>query len=46
MVDLIENKVKPLAEHPEMGRTGRKRGTRELAAHENHIVIYNNRNSL
>lgn len=39
-VDLIENKVGPLAEHPEMGRTGRKRGTRELVAHENYIVIY------
>lgn len=39
-VDLIESKVGPLASHPEMGRTGRKRGTRELVAHENYIVIY------
>lgn len=39
-VDLIESKVGPLVSHPEMGRAGRKRGTRELVAHENHIVIY------
>lgn len=39
-VDLIESKVGPLASHPEMGRTGRKPGTRELVAHENYIVIY------
>lgn len=40
MVDLIEDKVTPLAVHPEMGRTGRKRGTRELIAHESYVVIY------
>lgn len=40
LVDLIENKVTPLAVYPEMGRTGRKRGTRELIAHESYIVAY------
>lgn len=40
MVNLIEDKVKPLAEHPDMCRLGRKRGTRELVAHENYLVIY------
>ena len=40
MVDLIEAQVTPLAAHPEMGRTGRKRGTRELVAHESYVVIY------
>ena len=40
MVDLIEAKVKPLAEHPRMGRAGRKRGTYELIAHESYVVIY------
>jgi len=40
MVDLIEAKVKPLAQHPRMGRTGRKRGTYELVAHESYVVVY------
>jgi toxin ParE1/3/4 len=40
MIDTIEGKVVPLAAHPEIGRAGRKRGTRELVAHENYIVIY------
>lgn len=40
MVDAIEGKVVPLAAHPEIGRAGRKRGTRELVAHENYIVVY------
>lgn len=40
LVALIEDKVKPLAEHPNMYRPGRKRGTRELVAHENYIVVY------
>lgn len=40
MVDFIEDKVTPLAAYPNMGRVGRKRGTRELVAHENYIVIY------
>ena len=40
MVDMIEGKVAPLASHPDLGRTGRKRGTRELVAHESYLVIY------
>jgi len=40
MIDLIEGKVTPLASHPHIGRTGRKRGTYELVAHENYVVIY------
>lgn len=40
MIDLIEAKVKPLASHPQLGRTGRKHGTYELVAHESYVVIY------
>ena len=40
MVSSIEDKVTPLADHPQMGRTERKRGTRELVAHENYFVVY------
>lgn len=40
MIDLIEGKVTPLAAHPRIGRTGRKRGTHELVAHESYVVIY------
>ncbi len=40
MIDLIEDKVAPLAIHPRIGRTGRKRGTYELVAHEHYVVIY------
>jgi toxin ParE1/3/4 len=40
MIDLIEGKVTPLAANPRIGRTGRKRGTYELVAHESYIVIY------
>ncbi|WP_198115559.1 type II toxin-antitoxin system RelE/ParE family toxin [Massilia rhizosphaerae] len=40
MINLIEDKVTPLAAHPNLGRIGRKRGTHELVAHENYVVIY------
>ena len=40
MIDLIEDKVTPLATHPRIGHTGRKRGTYELVAHESDVVIY------
>ena len=40
MIDLIEGKVTPLAAHPLIGRTGRRRGTYELVAHESYVVIY------
>lgn len=40
MVTLVEDKITPLSAHPNLGRVGRQRGTRELVAHENYIVIY------
>ena len=40
MIDLIEGKVAPLAAHPYIGHSGRKRGTHELVAHESYVVIY------
>ena len=40
MIDLIGGKVTPLAAHPHIGRTGRKRGTHELVAHESYVLIY------
>lgn len=40
MVSIIEDNVMPLAAHPNIGRVGVKRGTRELVAHENYLVIY------
>ena len=40
MMDLIDDKVTPLAIHPRIGRTGRKRGTYELVAHQHDVVIY------
>jgi toxin ParE1/3/4 len=40
MIDLIEGKVTPLAMHPQLGHTGRRRGTYELVAHESYVVIY------
>lgn len=36
----IEKQTELLRENPLLFRIGRKRGTRELVAHENHIVIY------
>lgn len=36
----IEAKAEKLREYPEMYKPGRKRGTRELVAHKNYIVIY------
>ena len=40
MIDLIEDKVEMLAAHPDIGRIGRKRGSRELVVHPSYIVIY------
>ncbi|NDP59542.1 MAG: type II toxin-antitoxin system RelE/ParE family toxin [Oxalobacteraceae bacterium] len=37
---LFEQKADKLIAHPEMYRAGRKRGTREMVAHPNYIVIY------
>lgn len=42
MVSLIESKVTPLADHPNLGKTGRKRGVRELIANEHYLVVYRN----
>jgi addiction module RelE/StbE family toxin len=36
----IEEKVAVLAEHPKLYRPGRIKGTRELVAHPNYIVLY------
>lgn len=36
----IEVKVENLREFPALYKPGRKRGTRELIAHKNYIVIY------
>lgn len=38
--DEIEAKAEKLREYPEMYKPGRKRGTRELVAHKNYIVVY------
>jgi hypothetical protein len=40
MINLIEDKVTPLAADPNLGRIGRNRGTHELVAHESDVVIY------
>ena len=40
LADEIEAKAEKLRTHPNLFRAGRKRGTRELAAHENYLVIY------
>lgn len=36
----IEGKVAALAEHPKLYRPVRIKGTRELVAHPNHLVLY------
>lgn len=38
--DLLMEKSGMLDQHPMMGRTGRVKGTRELVAHPNYILIY------
>jgi toxin ParE1/3/4 len=40
MIDLIEAKIALLAMHPQMGRIGRKRGTREMVVHAHYFAIY------
>lgn len=40
LVQEIDNKVGYLSTHPQMGRTGRVEGTRELVIPKNYIVVY------
>lgn len=40
MGDMLIEKAKQLDEHPKLGRVGRVKGTRELVAHPNYILIY------
>ena len=40
LADAIEAKASSLMKHPKLYRIGRKRGTRELVAHPNYILIY------
>ena len=40
MGDLLIQKAAQLDEHPRLGRVGRVKGTRELVAHPNYILIY------
>ena len=38
--ELFTEKVSRLVDHPSIGRLGRVPGTRELAAHQNYIIVY------
>ena len=40
LADEIEAKTARLREHPELYRSGRKRGTREMVVRPNYLVIY------
>ena len=40
LVELITSKALSLASHPQIGRIGRKSGTKELVVHEHYVVIY------
>jgi toxin ParE1/3/4 len=40
LYELIEASVRPAGEFPDMFRKGRVRGTREIVAHPNYIVVY------
>jgi len=40
MVDMLMQKAAQLDQHPTLGRVGRVKGTRELVAHPNYILIY------
>ena len=40
MGDMLIEKAKLLDEHLKLGRVGRVKGTRELVAHPNYILIY------
>ena len=38
--ELLEQKAALVGAHPEAGRVGRVRGTRELVAHPHYVLIY------
>ncbi|MCL2658884.1 MAG: type II toxin-antitoxin system RelE/ParE family toxin [Betaproteobacteria bacterium] len=38
--ELFEEKAALLVNHPNLGRSGRASGTRELVAHRNYLLIY------
>lgn len=38
--DMLIQKAAQLDQHPALGRVGRVKGTRELVAHPNYILIY------
>lgn len=40
MGDMLMQKAEQLDQHPMLGRVGRVKGTRELVAHPNYILIY------
>ena len=40
MGDMLLEKAELLDQHPMLGRVGRVKGTRELVAHPNYILIY------
>ena len=40
MGDMLIEKAELLDQHPMLGRVGRVKGTRELVAHPNYILIY------
>lgn len=42
--ELVSEKATRLVDHPEMGRTGRVAGTRELVVHTNYLLVYDLKN--
>ena len=42
--ELVSEKAARLVDHPELGRTGRVEGTRELVVHTNYLLVYDLKN--